>query len=100
MASERHSYTASTVTDLDALRAIVGEARNEGYAYAQEEYYAGDISVAAAVVNADGYPLGAVNVSVPFSRWNLEDARRQLAPKVINTARAIASATRSLRPVG
>ena len=53
-----------------------------------------------AVVNADGYPLGAVNISVPFSRWNLEDARSQLAPKVINTARTISSATRSLRPVG
>ena len=56
--------------------------------------------MAAAVVNADGYPLGAVNISVPFSRWNLDDARKQLAPKVINTARSIASATRSLRPAG
>lgn len=100
IASERQGYTASTVTELDQLRAIVAEARREGYAYAQEEYFAGDISVAAAVVNADGYPLGAVNISVPFSRWNLEDARKHLAPKVINTARNIASATRSLRPVG
>lgn len=100
LASDRHSYTANTVTELEPLRAIVAEVRHEGYAYAQEEYYAGDISVAAAVVNADGYPLGAVNISVPFSRWSLEDVRRQLAPKVINAARAIASATRSLRPVG
>jgi len=44
--------------------------------------------------------VSAVNISVPFSRWNLEDARKHLAPKVINTARTIASATRSLRPVG
>jgi len=100
VASERKGYTPNTVTALDQLRAIVAEARHDGYAYALEEYYAGDISVAAAVVNADGYPLGAVNISVPFSRWNLDDARKQLAPKVINTARSIASATRSLRPAG
>lgn len=100
VACERQRYTVSTVTDLDRLRDIVSEARGEGYAYAQEEYFAGDISVAAAVVNADGYPLGAVGISVPFSRWTLEDARKDLAPKVINAARTIASASRSLRPVG
>lgn len=100
LASERQSYTASTVTELEQLRAVVAQARSEGYAYALEEYFAGDISVAAAVVNADGYPLGAVGISVPISRWNLDDARKQLAPKVINAARTIASATRSLRPVG
>ncbi|WP_341782387.1 IclR family transcriptional regulator [Ectopseudomonas mendocina] len=99
-ASERRSYTSNTVTELEPLKAIVAEARSEGYAYAVEEYFAGDISIAAAVVNADGYPLGSVGISVPISRWNLEDARKHLAPKVINTARTIASATRSLRPVG
>ncbi|RDS87425.1 IclR family transcriptional regulator [Pseudomonas fluorescens] len=100
LASERHAYTPNTVTELEPLRAILADARSEGYAYALEEYFAGDISVAAAVVNADGYPLGAVGISVPISRWSLEDARKQLAPKVINAARTIASATRSLRPVG
>lgn len=100
IASDRKGYTASTVTDLDQLRAIVAEVRSEGYSYAQEEYFAGDISVAAAIVNADGYPLGAVGISVPFSRWTLDDARKALAPKVINAARTIASASRSLRPVG
>lgn len=99
-ASDRVAYTSNTVTDLAQLQDIIAEARSEGYAYAREEYYAGDISVAAAVVNADGYPLGALNVAVPFSRWSLEAARQELAPKVINSARAIASATRSLRPVG
>ncbi|KRW57803.1 IclR family transcriptional regulator [Pseudomonas sp. TTU2014-080ASC] len=98
-ASELRSYTSNTVTQLESLQTIVAEARSDGYAYAREEYFAGDISVAAAVVNADGYPLGSVGISVPISRWSLEDARKYLAPKVINTARTIASATRSLRPV-
>ena len=95
--SDRQAYTANTVTDLGQLRGVIEQARIDGYAYANEEYYAGDIGVSAPVVNAAGYPLGRVNVAVPFSRWSLEDARRELAPKVINAARAISSAARSLR---
>ena len=95
--SDRQAHTASTVTDLAQLHTVIAQAHHDGYAYANEEFYAGDISVAAPVVNASGQPLGSVNVSVPFSRWSLEDTRRELAPKVINAARAISSATRSLR---
>lgn len=98
-ASQLIAHTSSTVTDRERLREIIANARKDGHAFASEQYYVGDISVAAAVVNADGYPLGAVNVAVPLGRWGLEDARKDLAPKVINTARSIASAVRSLRPL-
>lgn len=92
------AYTANTVTDLKMIREMLLQARKNGYAYANEEYYVGDISVASPIVNSSGYPLGAINIAVPFSRWNLNDAQRDLAPKVINAARSISSAARSLRP--
>lgn len=98
-ASELVAHTASTIVDRQRLGEVIDQARRDGYAFANEEFYVGDISVAAAVVNANGYPLGAVNAAVPFSRWTLDDARRDLAPKVINTARSISSAARSLRPM-
>ncbi|KTT66098.1 IclR family transcriptional regulator [Pseudomonas oryzihabitans] len=97
-AIEPVAYTANTIVDREQLRQVIDQARRDGYAFANEEFYVGDISVAAAVVNADGYPLGAVNVAVPFSRWSLDLVKRDLAPKVITTARSISSAARSLRP--
>ncbi|KPG96036.1 IclR family transcriptional regulator [Pseudomonas sp. RIT-PI-q] len=100
VASNRVSYTAGTVIDIDQIRQLVAEARQDGYAHSNEEFYAGDIGVAAPVVNVNGYPLGAVNISVPFSRWTFEQARSELAPKVMNTARAISRAAGSLRSMG
>ena len=72
VASERKGYTPNTVTDLDQLRAIVAEARHDGYAYALEEYYAGDISVAAAMDRAVLITLGAscFRASSRFQRLN------------------------------
>ncbi|MFK0095768.1 IclR family transcriptional regulator [Pseudomonas sp. NPDC090592] len=98
-ASDLIAHTSNTITERERLDEVIDQARREGYAFANEEFYVGDISVASAVVNAKGYPLGAVNVAVPFSRWSLDDALRDLAPKVINAARSISSAARSLRPM-
>ncbi|NRF50458.1 IclR family transcriptional regulator, partial [Pseudomonas stutzeri] len=59
------------------------------YAYADEEFFQGDVNVAAAILNEDSQPIAAVNISVPKPRWTLERARQDLAPLVIRAARAI-----------
>ena len=83
--------TPATIVDPRRLRALVAEAAREGYAYADSECYRGDINVAAPIVRAGGVAAGAINISVSSSRWTLERARAELAPLVIETARAIAS---------
>ncbi|WP_312997928.1 IclR family transcriptional regulator [Achromobacter animicus] len=82
-------YTPHTTTDVDRLRALIDEARRDQYAYADEEFFAGDLNVAAVVYGDNGDPLGAVNISVPKPRWSLARAREELGPLVIRAARAI-----------
>ncbi|HEY0293867.1 MAG TPA: IclR family transcriptional regulator [Bordetella sp.] len=82
-------HTPSTTTDTARLQALVDEARRNRYAYADEEFYPGDINVAAAVHDGAGRPIAAVNISVPKPRWSLERAREELAPLAIRAARAI-----------
>nr|WP_255352256.1 IclR family transcriptional regulator C-terminal domain-containing protein [Achromobacter sp. DMS1] len=92
---ERVAYTPATITDLDALMAEVDFARRHGYARSNGEFYPGDITISAAVTDAGGTPVGAVNVSVPSSRWSFEQAQAVFGPQVMETAHAI-SASRTL----
>ncbi|KCV65270.1 IclR family transcriptional regulator C-terminal domain-containing protein, partial [Bordetella bronchiseptica] len=54
-----------------------------------EEFYQGDINVAATIVDETGAPVAAVNISVPKPRWSLERAREDLGPLAVRAARAI-----------
>ena len=82
-------FTPSTVTDKKQLKGLIVEARTAGYAWANEEYFRGDINLAAPLVGAHGEVLGAINISLPTSRWTLDSGKRQLAQVLIETARAI-----------
>ncbi|KGD89886.1 IclR family transcriptional regulator [Achromobacter sp. RTa] len=92
---DRKAYTVGTITDMDALLAELEFARRHGYARSNGEFYPGDITVSAAVLDAGGTPVGAVNVSVPSSRWSFEQAQAVFGPQVMETAHAI-SASRTL----
>ncbi|GAA5233971.1 IclR family transcriptional regulator [Verticiella sediminum] len=85
-------HTPNTTRDKKVLGALVEEARRDGYAYADEEFFKTDLNVAAAVFDQTGEPVAAVNISVPSPRWTLADARRELAPLAIRAARAISRA--------
>ena len=92
------AFNANTVTDPEKILDLAAKARTEGFTLITEEIYVGDIAIGASIVNADGQPLGAINISVPFSRWQPEQVRKELAPQLVNTARAISSATKGLKP--
>ncbi len=96
----RPMQTHATITDLNALLDKIAEAREEGCSSIEGEYFLGDISLAAPIVDAGGTPLGAINISVPASRWSFEDARKAFAPALIHTAHAISSAGWSQRAGG
>jgi IclR family transcriptional regulator, pca regulon regulatory protein len=92
----RTPHTPRTVTALDELVALLDSARLEGYATNQEELFIGDMSIAAPVLGSQGQPVAAVHVVAPTSRWTLDDARRKLAPAVIDCARGISNSIRTL----
>jgi IclR family pca regulon transcriptional regulator len=91
MASDRVAYCPNTVTDVEQLLALCDEAARRGYAYTNSEYYRGDLTVGAAVFDAAGRPIGAVNISAPSTRWTMARVHRELAPLVIDTARLIST---------
>lgn len=85
----RVQHTPRSTTDVDALRRLIEEARRDQYAYADEEFFAGDLNVAAVVFDDGGAAIGALNISVPKPRWSLERARSELGPLVVRAARVI-----------
>ncbi|CAN5164745.1 IclR family transcriptional regulator [soil metagenome] len=82
-------FTPQTITDPDRIADMVESFRHTGYAYAEGEYYRGDINIASPVFDVRGNVIAAVGVSVPVSRWTFDEACRDIAPLVIETARAV-----------
>lgn len=90
-ASPRAARTQHTLTDVDAILEQVRQCRQVGYATNCEELFLGDMGLAAPLVDRQGQPVGALHLSPPTSRWTLEEARKKLAPMLIESARAISS---------
>ncbi len=68
-------FTPDTITDRDRLRAEVARTARRGYALTVGTWRAEVAGVAAAILDADGAPIAAVNVSLPRVR----STRRRLA---------------------
>lgn len=87
--SPRHALTPKTITDPDAIRGLIGEARASGFAMAVEEALPGEVVVAASVRDAKGGPAGAVHIAGSLSEWSPDDYRDRFAPLVMEAARAL-----------
>jgi IclR family pca regulon transcriptional regulator len=88
-ASRRTRLTERTTTDLAGLEKLLARARADGYSVNDQEAFVGDLSVAAAIVDRSGAPVGAINIAVPTPRWQRRTLERELAPRVVATAREI-----------
>lgn len=87
--SQLVAHTPHTITQARAIKARLSAIRAAGYAHAEEEYFFGDISTAAAILDANGRPVGAINVAVAKPRWNGEEDERRISDLVITAAAAI-----------
>ncbi|WP_096391625.1 IclR family transcriptional regulator [Halopenitus persicus] len=81
--------TPNTVTDRDRLEAELGEIRDRGIAFDEEERATHIRCIAAPITTDDGDVLGAVSVSGPISRMTDDRIRDRLADRVENTATII-----------
>jgi IclR family transcriptional regulator, pca regulon regulatory protein len=87
-------YTASTVYQPRKIRERIAQIRKQGYAHTEDEYFVSDISTAAAITNAHGRGIGAVNIAVARSRWHADRDEKRFADLVISTASAISTRRR------
>lgn len=83
------AYTPHTTYDRDELLAKLRLSAQRNYATAFDQYYLGDLSIAAAVLDDGGRPIGAVNVAVSRARYSAEEAERKFAPLVVATAQSM-----------
>lgn len=88
-ASDLKPHTPETTWKKPDLVRKLRQSAQQGYATAFEEYYRGDISIAAAVLDAQGRPEGAVNVAVSRSRYAPGEVVERMSSLVIATAHAI-----------
>ena len=91
--SDLRAYTPMTLTDSRQILRQIDAARDAGYAWTAQEYYRGDLTIAAPVLAADGAPVAAVNISAPTSRWTLDELRARFSSVLLETARAASSST-------
>lgn len=83
--------TSTTVTDRGRILALIEEARESGYARANQECYRGDLTIGAAVMGQHGRPVAAINIAGPTSRWSLDELAQRWAMLLMETARAASS---------
>ena len=93
LAGELSTLTSRTVTDVDALRARLGQVRAVGYAHSVGERQSGAASVAAPVFGFDGTAIGAISVCGPADR--VDDAARE-----IRSAASVSRGTNRSRALG
>ena len=84
-------YTSSTVYQPRKIKDRIAQIRKQGYAYAEDEYFVSDISTAAAITNAHGRGIGALNIAVARSRWHAYRDERRFTDPVISTTSAIST---------
>jgi IclR family transcriptional regulator, pca regulon regulatory protein len=72
-----------------AIRERLEAIREAGYAHSEEEYFLGDISTAAAILDSNGRATGAINVAVAKPRWKGKADESRISDLVITAAAAI-----------
>lgn len=90
-AAPLHAFTPHTITDPDAIMTRLQRIRSGGFEIALQETFLGDLSVGAPIFRKDGRVSAAVNIAVATPRWTPERLVEELAPVVVETARAISA---------
>lgn len=85
-------YTEHTTYKRNALIEKIRLSAKQGYATQFEEFYLGDASIAAAIVDANGRPQGAVNLAVSRSRFTPEEMVQRFSPLVVAAAHTMSPA--------
>lgn len=82
-------FCPKTTLDPDTNFEHVMAARREGYALAVEEMALGEIAIGAAIVNAVGYPVGAISIAASLSEWEPVGFAQKHGPLVMAAAQAL-----------
>ncbi len=88
--------THRTITDRQRFMEELTQVHEQGYAVNDEELSVGLRSVAAPVLDREGWALAALNIAVPTKRYSRQQLEEQLAPKAMEAARKTTQAIEAL----
>jgi len=89
--ADRTQYTQQTVTNLNQLLALIRRARDDGYSFAAEQIFRGELTVAASIFGTSDEAIAAVSITAPTSRYDAQEFVRKMVPIAIDTAAAIST---------
>ncbi|MFJ5646191.1 IclR family transcriptional regulator [Streptomyces sp. NPDC093223] len=81
-----HAYTPHTITEPAAMKAVLAEVRNRGYATEVEELAFGRACVAAPIHARGGQVVAALSLSGPLSELDLAGRQQELSLMVVEAA--------------
>jgi IclR family pca regulon transcriptional regulator len=87
--SDLTPMTSATITDPEKIYAKIDEARERGYAVVVGENTEGEITIAGAIVDADGRPVAAVHIAGSSRRWAPDQYVQRFAPLVVEVTRSL-----------
>ena len=87
--AELAPITPLTISEPGAFMTEIHRVRGQGWAMVDQELEEGLRSLAVPVHDSRGEVVAAINVSVHASRWSLEAVRKQLLPRLLETAAAV-----------
>ncbi len=91
--------TENTITDAEALKAELHRIRKNGYSVDDQEYEEGVSCIAAPVFDGSGRVVGAISVSGPTGRFDLEQAVTCLAGDLKRVAREFSARLGYVHPL-
>jgi IclR family pca regulon transcriptional regulator len=86
------AYTERTTVDPDELRATVRRVREQGWSMVDQELEMGLRSISAPIRGTDGRVVAALNSAAAAHRVSLDELRRNVLPRLLETAEQISLA--------
>ena len=90
-AEERVKLTPHTITSLRDIRQRIGEVRELGYAFSDQEMIPGVRALAVPILDREGHPLGSLSVAAQSFPMPATAFVEYVAPKALGAARSLAS---------
>lgn len=90
-ASDLRQRTVRTVTDIEKLKAIIAQVRQQGWAQNDQELEEGLVSLSAPIRNRSGQVIAAMNISGQANRTSAEEMVQRFLPPLLAASEKISS---------
>lgn len=92
------AHASRTLVERRDLIARLETIRRDRFCITQHESYETEISLAAPVFGPSGEIVAGIGTAVLSTQWEVEEARKRLAPAIMELANAISSSRQMVRP--